>query len=104
MNFKSHILTLVLCLGALCDGRSQSTVLTYQGRLNTAGSPANGIYDLRFGLYPGSSGGAQVGNLITNPAVTISNGLFTVPLDFGNVFNAASMWLEIGVRTNVSSS
>ena len=42
----------------------------------------------------------MVANLITNTAVPVSNGVFTVILDFGNVFNGASYWLEIGVCTN----
>jgi hypothetical protein len=34
------------------------------------------------------------------PAVAISNGLFTIPLDFGNVFDGTVYWLQISVRTN----
>lgn len=81
-------------------GEAQSTAFTYQGRLNAAGSPANGNYDLSFALYPAGSGGAAVGNFITNSGVPVSNGIFMATLNFGNVFNAAPCWLEIGVRTN----
>jgi len=42
----------------------QGTALTYQGRLNDGTNPANGSYDLRFGLYNAASGGAQQGNAI----------------------------------------
>ena len=46
----------------------------------------------------------MVANLITNIAVPVSNGVFTVTLDYGNVFDGDSYWLEIGVRTNGSAS
>lgn len=44
--------------------------------------------------------GTQQGNLLTNSATAVSNGLFTVTLDFGNQFPGANRWLEIAVRTN----
>lgn len=83
---------------------AQGTAFTYQGRLNAGANPANGIYDLRFGIYDLASGGAQQGNALTNTAVTVENGLFTATLDFGANFPGAARWLEIGVRTNGSGS
>ena len=50
------------------------------------------------------SGGVQQGNSITNGATAVSNGLFTVMLDFGNQFPGAGRWLEIGARTNGAAS
>ena len=85
-------------------GSQADTAFTYQGRLNDGGNAVGGIYDLRFAIYDSLSGGAQVGSGLTNSAVTISNGLFTVMLDFGGVFDGSSRWLEIGVRTNGSVS
>ena len=80
---------------------AQSTAFTYQGRLNDGANPANGNYDLRFALFDGATAGTQQGNALTNSPTAVSNGLFTVTLDFGNEFPAgASRWLEIGVRTN----
>ena len=77
------------------------TAFNYQGRLNDGSSPANGYYDLRFTLNDAASGSSQIGNALTNPATPVSNGLFTVTLDFGaNAFSGAARWLEIGVRTN----
>jgi len=46
------------------------------------------------------SGGNQVGVSQTNIATGVSNGVFTVALDFGAVFDGNARWLEIGVRTN----
>ena len=34
-----------------CSGFAQGTAFTYQGRLNDAANPANGVYDLRFAIY-----------------------------------------------------
>ena len=80
------------------------TAFTYQGKLADAGNPANGIYDLRFTIYDALADGDAVGGPLTNAAVAVSNGLFTVPLDFGaGAFSGEARWLEIGVRTNGST-
>lgn len=89
----------LLALGQVVNG--QGTAFTYQGQLTDNGTPANGSYDLRFTIYDGLSGGNQVGNRITNAAVPVAEGTFTVILDFGaGIFTGANRWLEIGVRTN----
>jgi hypothetical protein len=82
------------------DLTAQGTAFTYQGRLNNGAGPANGIYDLRFGLYDSAAAGDQQGPLLTNATTVVTNGLFTVPLDFGGQFSGADRWLEISVRTN----
>lgn len=82
---------------------AQDTAFTYQGSLNDGAKPANGLYDLRFALYDAATSGTQQGNFITNTAIGITNGLFTVTLDFGNQFPGAARWLEIGVQTNGGS-
>jgi hypothetical protein len=80
---------------------AQGTAFTYQGRLDDGTNPAAGIYDLRFSIHDLPSGGSVVGGPVTNSATVVSNGLFTVTLDFGTgVFNGAGRWLEIGVRAN----
>jgi len=85
----------------LSTARAQGTAFTYQGRLNDGAAAASGSYDLRFTLYDAVSGGAVQSGPLLNVATTVSNGLFTVALDFGaGVFNGNKRWLEIGVRTN----
>jgi hypothetical protein len=76
------------------------TGFTYQGRLANGTNVANGYYDLKFSLFDGLSGGNQVGVSQTNIATAVSNGVFTVALDFGAIFDGNARWLEIGVRTN----
>lgn len=82
-------------------GLAQSSAFTYQGSLSDAGSPASGIYDLRFEIYDTDSGGSAVASPVTNTAVAVSNGLFLASLDFGaGAFDGSDRWLEIGVVTN----
>jgi len=83
---------------------AQGTAFMYQGRLNAGGNPAGGIYDLRFTIYDSTNlPGTVIAGPLTNSATAVSNGLFTVNLDFGpGVFTGADRWLDIGVRTNGS--
>lgn len=75
------------------------TAFTYQGRLTDASTLANGSYDMEFRLYDALSGPAQVGSTVAKPGVTVSAGLFTVPLDFGGLaFSGNERWLEISVK------
>ena len=84
---------------------AQGTAFTYQGRLNTGSNPANGSYNLTFTLFTTGSGGSAAAGPVTNSATAVSNGLFTVTLNFGNgLFNGTAYWLEIGVATNGSTS
>ena len=84
---------------------AQGTAFTYQGRLNDNGNPASGTYDLQFTLRDALTAGNVIGSSLTNSTVAVSNGLFTVTVDFGGgVFSGAARWLEIGVRTNGSVS
>jgi hypothetical protein len=77
------------------------TAFTYQGRLNDGANPATGIYDLQFTIYDSLASGSVVGGPLTNSATGVTNGLFTVALDFGaGAFTGDARWLEIGVRIN----
>src|SRR5436309_365001 len=91
---------LALYLAVAGVASAQGTAFTYQGRLNDGGNTANGSYDLTFSLWTNSSGSAQAGGTLTNTATGITNGIFTVTLDFGANFPGADRWLEIAVRTN----
>ena len=79
------------------------TAFTYQGKLDIGTNAAKGTFDLKFTLYDALDYGNVVGTPLTNPAVAISDGLFSVVLDFGSdAFPGAARWLEMGVRSNGS--
>jgi hypothetical protein len=83
---------------------AQGTAFTYQGRLNNGANPAGGIYDVRFTVYD-DAGAGNVWGVLTNAATPVTNGLFTVTLDFGSgVFTGNPRWLEIAVRTNSATA
>jgi len=89
----------------LSPAHAQGTAFTYQGRLDIAGSPANGTNDLTFSLYDAASAGATVGTSNIFNDLAITNGLFTVTLDFGpGVFIGANRWLQIAARPGASAS
>ena len=101
-----NILALLAGVAALALATStqgQGTAFTYQGRLKEGANAAGGIYDLRFTIYDLADAGSVVAGPLTNSAVAVSNGLFTVALDFGAVFNGAARWLDIGVRPGGSA-
>ncbi len=117
--FLSAVLVAALILGMILFSPAQAqgpegrqigiqaalgTAFTYQGRLFNGGSPANGTYDFEFRLYDAASGGAQVGPTVTKTGVAVSDGYFTVQLDFGNVFNGSALWLQVSVRPSGSGS
>ncbi len=95
---------LCFCSIAVITAHAQGTAFNYQGRLSDNGAPATGNYDLQFTIYDALINGTSLGT-VTNAPTTVSNGLFTVSLDFGaNIFNGNARSIEIGVRTNGSVS
>jgi hypothetical protein len=101
----SRVLLVFVLLAAGGAALAQTTTFTYQGRLNDGGTAANGVVDMQFKLYdaadPGAS--AQIGSTITNSNVAVTNGIFTVRLDFGaSALPGANRFLEVGVRRSSS--
>ena len=93
-----HAIAPLLLAWMLLPGvsRGMTNAFTYQGRLTDAGAPASGSYDLRFRLFDAATGGNQLSDTLTNPAVAVNGGLFTVALNFGPaVFDGSDRWLEI---------
>src|SRR5882724_10658861 len=103
LAFIKHTLLLLMLATLIVQpstASAQSTVFTYQGSLNDNGGPANGTnYGMVFYLYDAPSNGNVLGNLGI-VSVSVSNGVFTVPLYFGANFPVADRWLEITVQKN----
>jgi hypothetical protein len=101
---KTKLLLILLVFSTILATHGQGTAFTYQGRLNDGTNPASGIYDLRFAIYDSASTGTLIAGPLTNSATGLTNGLFTVTLDFGGIFTGTNYWLDIGVRTNAAGS
>src|SRR5262245_14378809 len=79
------------------------TAFTYQGRLMDGGVPADGQYDMWFRLYGSESATIILGTPVTLDNVQVTNGLFSVPLNFGSEFPGTERWLGISVRPGAST-
>jgi hypothetical protein len=89
--------SLALAMGWL-GAAHLGTAFTYQGRLADRGSPANGQYDLQFVLFDAADGGNAVGPTNFIAPLAVSNGQFTVALDFGGAaFDGNDRW-RVGQR------
>jgi hypothetical protein len=100
----------VLAFGASAIARAQGsasneadapvgTSFSYQGQLKDASGPLTGSCDFQLGLWDALTAGTQTGATLTKTNQAVSEGLFTVLLDFGaNAFNGSARWLEIAVR------
>lgn len=110
MRFMTcRIRSLAAALGMSCAataayGGDVGTAFTYQGRLTDNGAAANGLYDFQFRLFTGEFPfGFAVGSPVTLDNVSVTNGLFTAALDFGNLFPGEERWLDISVRPGASA-
>ncbi len=75
-----------------------TTAFTYQGQLNNAGTPANGLYDFHFRLYDSPSAGTQVGPTICVNNLSVTNGGSTPTLYFGAHLTAHQRFFRFAVR------
>lgn len=91
----------MLLAASIHTAHAQAGPFTYQGFLDVQGAPANGVYDFSFTLHDLPSGGSALSPAVDANSVGLSNGLFTVSLDFPpSVFTGTPLWLNIAVRTN----
>ena len=79
---------------------STGTQFTFQGALAAGnGVPLGGTIDLQASLWDAATDGVQVAGPVEHSEVELSQGLFTVQLDFGaEVFNGDARWLQVAVR------
>lgn len=99
------IMAALTILLAAHEALAQTSAFAYTGRLTDAGASANGNYDMEFALFDSASVqiGSQVGSTITQSAVQVTSGSFSVLLDFGApAFPGADRFLEITIRRTVA--
>jgi hypothetical protein len=80
-----------------------TTAFTYQGQLLNSGTNVNGANVMVFTLYSAATSNTAIATPITN-SVSVSNGLFTVDLNFGAApFNGNACWLGIAVSNGMTN-
>lgn len=108
MNHAAIAITALVALTCLTPvALAQAPVgaaYTYQGQLMDGGSPASGSYNMVFKLFDAATLGNQVGPTLTfdgaggnPPAISVTDGLFAVALDFGAVYDGDQRFLEVTV-------
>ena len=111
-KLAKFIVGVIVGLATICSAPvavAQGTAFTYQGKLSDAGSPANTNYDFQFKLFDTATvgTGTQFGATVPVSNVPVTNGVFTVPLDFGacaTCFSGANRFLEITVKQTSGST
>lgn len=77
-----------------------TSTFTYSGRLMQSNAPADGLFNITFTLHSAPTANTPVGNpnTVFRSPVSITNGLFTIPLDFGpDAFSGETRWLELTI-------
>jgi hypothetical protein len=109
MKHKLHLSVLIVFFVSLfffSRAEAQSplgTGFTYQGYLAIDGVPVGGNCDFQFSLWDALSSGAQVGSTVSKDSVLVTDGVFSVMLDFGAEFDGETRWLEAAVRCPAGS-
>jgi hypothetical protein len=112
MNHKREIFSIFILIILLIASGSASaqdpgstvqtpegTAFTYQGRLSQSSVPANGTFDFEFYLFDALTGGSQIGATVPINDIIVTDGYFTVQLNFGaNAFIGQVRYLEVHVR------
>ena len=94
-------LTLFLVFLSSIALNAQTSAFSYQGKLSDAGAAANGNYNLTFNLFAASTGGTALATQNV-PNATVTNGVFTVSLNFGAaLFDGSDRYIEVAVGTTV---
>ena len=84
---------------------AQTDAFTFQGKLADTGTAATGTYQMEFRLFDALTAGTQIGSTISIPTVSVSQGIFSAPLNFGaNAFPGPARFLEIAVRRNAGEA
>ena len=102
---KCYVVACALLVAGLSPAAEADTVFTYQGQLDHMGAPFTGAADIRFHIWTEAHGGARVGEIVSYTDLAVTNGLFTVELDFGaDALNSGAEWLQIDARLTGSGA
>lgn len=104
--YPSRLLTSLLAVWLILGGgngwcAAGETTLTYQGRLDSAGRPANGLYQMRFSVWTAATGGTSPTGVLGPCDVPVASGLFqeAVPVpDVPGLWTGEPRWLEVAVK------
>ncbi|MEO1369030.1 MAG: hypothetical protein AAFX50_17780, partial [Acidobacteriota bacterium] len=98
--FSSLAALAALALAVVVPGAARAqTAFTYQAELEFQGAPAEGEFDFVFTLFDVAAGGVPLSAPVLLEDVEARNGLVTVTLDFGDVFDGTPKFLEIDVKS-----
>lgn len=93
---------LLLGTGLVSARTPVGTAFTYQGVLKDGNVPVNTTSaSFRCALFDALTGGTQIGTTVSASHVGVTNGLFSLAIDFGvDAFGSQARWLEISVYKN----
>ncbi|MBL4592063.1 MAG: hypothetical protein JKY96_08900, partial [Phycisphaerales bacterium] len=100
LNFRSLVALAVSSAIMLSTpvALAADTAFTYQGSLMENGSPMNGPVDIDATLWNALSAGSQVGSAQNIEDVPVTDGLFSLELDYGAAALDGDRWLEITIN------
>jgi hypothetical protein len=103
MKTRSLLAAVVSLLCTVAQLAALDTAFTYQGRFNENGNPFTGNAEFTVTLWSHASDGEPsywvASNNPPTVVVSVTNGLFVLPLDFGDYkFPGQDRWLQLEVR------
>ncbi|MFG0283585.1 MAG: tail fiber domain-containing protein [Phycisphaerales bacterium JB039] len=96
------VATIVASAAGVASAQSLEPAFTYQGVLRSGGQPVSGTYDIAFELFDAQMGGASLGT-DCHDNVSVTDGLVTAEINFGEVLGDRPAWLEIRVRRDTTA-
>ena len=90
--------TLALTAVILPATAAGDTAVFYQGELKSGGQPVTGWYDFEFNLYDLPEGGKALAPTQRAAETYVQDGAFALLLDFGDVLQGQTGYIEVAVR------
>ncbi|MDX2116260.1 MAG: hypothetical protein SFZ24_11675 [Planctomycetota bacterium] len=94
-------LAIAITLGTARSVHAQSigTAITYQGHVDESGALVNGTADFQVTLWTAAVAGTQVGPTLSFSGVQVTDGFFSLTLDFGpTAWTGSVRWLQVASR------